>query len=60
MLRLGILFLVIAFVAGLFAFGGAIPTEGNLARILFFVFVVLTVAAFAANFFRKQTPRDLA
>jgi uncharacterized membrane protein YtjA (UPF0391 family) len=53
MLRLAILFLVIALVAALFGFGlvGAYSFEA--AKILFFVFVVLAVLSFFGGALRR-------
>jgi len=51
---LGVLFLVIALIAGLFGFigVGSLPWEG--AKILFFIFLVLAVLAFVGGvFFRR-------
>ena len=43
MLRLAVLFLVIALLAGLFGFTSIVGTAWEGARILFFVFIVLFV-----------------
>jgi len=45
MLRLAILFLVIALIAALFGFGGIAGAATDIARILFFVFLVLFLAS---------------
>jgi uncharacterized membrane protein YtjA (UPF0391 family) len=52
MLRLAILFLVIALIASLFGFGlvGTVAWEG--AKILFFIFIVLAVLAFIGGALR--------
>jgi len=59
MLRLALLFLVIALVAAFFGFGGVVNVSVEAARLLFFVFLVLTVLFFVGNFFRGAPPRDL-
>jgi uncharacterized membrane protein YtjA (UPF0391 family) len=43
MLRLALLFLIIALIAGLFGFGGIAAISWDIGRILFFVFIVLAV-----------------
>ena len=47
MLRWAITFLVIALIAALFGFGGLAGAATDMARILFFVFIVLFVISFA-------------
>jgi len=59
MLRLALLFLVIALVAGLFGFGFVASLSFEAARLLFFVFVVLAVLFFLGNFLRGAPPQDL-
>ena len=54
MLRLAVLFLVIALVAALLGFGGIAGESMNFARILFFVFLVLAVLSFVFNGFRGR------
>ena len=51
---LGVAFLVIALIAGLFGFigVGALAWEG--ARIFFFIFLVLAVLAFLGGFFYRR------
>jgi len=58
MLRLALLFLVIALFAGLFGFWGleGVAMEG--ARIFFFIFIVLAVLFFIGNLLRGS-PRDV-
>ena len=53
MLRLALLFLVIALIAALFGFVGveAVSMEG--ARIFFFVFIVLAVLSFLGGMVRR-------
>lgn len=58
MLRLAILFFVIALIAALFGFGGVAGVAMDAARILFFVFIVLAVLFLVGNAMRG-TPKDL-
>jgi uncharacterized membrane protein YtjA (UPF0391 family) len=55
MLRLALLFLVIALVAGFFGFGGIEAAATEFARILFFCFLVLFVIALIMG--RRGPPR---
>jgi uncharacterized membrane protein YtjA (UPF0391 family) len=45
MLRWAVVFLIVAIVAAIFGFGGIAATATDIARILFFVFLVLFVVA---------------
>ena len=56
MLRLAVVFLVIALLAALFGYGGvaAISYEG--ARIFFFVFLVLAILAALGGWSRRAPP----
>ena len=56
MLRLALVFLVIALIASLFSFGIVANYSFEFARILFFLFLVLAVVAFIADAFRGRTP----
>jgi uncharacterized membrane protein YtjA (UPF0391 family) len=49
MLRLAVLFLVIALVAALFGFTSVVGVAYDAARILFFVFIVLAVLSFLGH-----------
>jgi uncharacterized membrane protein YtjA (UPF0391 family) len=53
MLRLAILFLVIALIAALFGFGLVANMSYDAARILFFVFIVLAVLSLLGGVFRR-------
>ena len=55
MLRLAILFVVVALIAALFGFGMIADMSFDVAKILFFVFVVLAVLAFLGGMFRSPT-----
>lgn len=60
MLRLALLFVVIALVAALLGFGGVASLSFEAARILFFVFLVLAVVFFVGSLGRKgAAPNDL-
>jgi len=52
MLRLAILFLVIALIAALFGFYGVAGLGFDAAKILFFVFIVLAVLSFLGGALR--------
>lgn len=58
MLRLGLLFLVIALIAGLFGFVGVASISWSAARIFFFIFLVLAVLFFLGNAARGR-PTDV-
>jgi uncharacterized membrane protein YtjA (UPF0391 family) len=58
MLRLALLFLVIALVAAFFGFGLVADLSFDAARILFFVFLVLAALMLLSNALRGS-PRDL-
>lgn len=49
MLRLALVFLVVALLAGLFGFGLVAGTAMEIAKILFFVFLVLAVVSLIAG-----------
>jgi uncharacterized membrane protein YtjA (UPF0391 family) len=59
MLRLALLFLVIAMIAAVFNFAGVEGFALDAARILFFLFLVVAVLFFIANFLRGAPPRDI-
>jgi uncharacterized membrane protein YtjA (UPF0391 family) len=59
MLRLALLFLVIALVAAFLGWYDVAGFSMDAARILFFVFLVLAVLFFVGNFLRGAPPRDL-
>ena len=46
MLRWAVTFLIIALIAGIFGFGGIVAAATGIAKILFFVFIVLFIASF--------------
>ena len=54
MLRLAIVFLVIALVAAFLGFGGVAQYSWEGARILFVVFIILAVLSFLAHGYRRR------
>jgi uncharacterized membrane protein YtjA (UPF0391 family) len=56
MLRLAILFLVLALLAALFGFNLIADMSFDFAKILFFVFLVLAVLSFLGGAFRGAPP----
>jgi len=59
MLRLAIVFLVVAMISALFGFGLLADFTYDAAKIMFFVFLVLAVVSFVADAFRAR-PMDAA
>jgi len=53
MLHYAVVFLVIALVAAVFGFGGIVAGAVEIAKILFFIFVVMAVVTFIVSLFRK-------
>ena len=53
MLHYAVVFLAIALVAALFGFGGIAAGAVQIAKILFFVFVIMAVVAFIVGMGRK-------
>jgi uncharacterized membrane protein YtjA (UPF0391 family) len=53
MLRLALLFLVVALIAALFGFGLVADMSYGAAKILFFVFIVLAIISFLGGAFRR-------
>ncbi len=56
MLRWSVIFLVLALCAGLLGFGGVSSVSIDIAKILFFVFIVLFVVSAVAAAFRGRKP----
>jgi len=54
MLHYAVVFLVIALVAALFGFGGIAAGAVDIAKILFFVFVLMAVVTFVISLVRKR------
>ena len=55
-ISLGVMFLVIALIAGLFGFIGVGSLAWEGAKIFFFIFLVLAVLAFVGGFFFRDRP----
>ncbi len=53
MLRLAVALLVVAVIASLFGFGIIASAFGEVAKIVFFVFIVLAALSFLAGMFRR-------
>jgi uncharacterized membrane protein YtjA (UPF0391 family) len=53
MLRYALIFFVVALIAALFGFGGIAAGATEIAKILFFVFVVLFVISLVAGLVRR-------
>jgi uncharacterized membrane protein YtjA (UPF0391 family) len=58
MLRLAIVFLVIALIAGFLGFAGVANFSWEGAKILFFIFLILAVLSFVGGAFRRRTFRQ--
>jgi uncharacterized membrane protein YtjA (UPF0391 family) len=56
MLRLALVFLVVALVAAVFGFGMVADMSFDIAKLLFVVFLVLAVISFAAGALRGRAP----
>ena len=54
MLRMAIVFLVIALIAAFLGYGGVATLSWDGAKIMFFVFLVLAVLLFLAGGFRRR------
>lgn len=58
MLRLAVMFLVIALIAAFLGFGGVAALSWEGAKILFFIFLVLAVLSFLGYGYRRGSYRD--
>lgn len=58
MLRLAVMFLVIALIAAFLGFGGVAALSWEGAKILFFIFLVLAVLSFLGYGYRQGAYRD--
>jgi uncharacterized membrane protein YtjA (UPF0391 family) len=54
MLHYALVFFVIALIAALFGFGGIAAGAVSIAKILFFIFIVLAVASFLFGSLKKR------
>jgi len=55
MLRFGIVFLIIALIAGFLGFAGVADYSMEGARLFFFVFIVLAVLSFLGSIFARRS-----
>ena len=53
MLRYAVVFLVIALIAAVFGFGGIAAGAVEIAKILFFVFVIMAIITFVLSLFKR-------
>lgn len=53
MLRLAVIFFVVAIIAAVFGFGGIAAGATEIAKILFYIFVVLFVVSLIFGLFRR-------
>lgn len=54
MLHYSVVFLVIALIAAVFGFGGIATSAVGIAKILFFIFAIMTIISFVISLFRKN------
>lgn len=54
MLHYAVVFLVIALIAALFGFGGIVAGAVEIAKILFFIFVVMAIVTFIAGLLKRS------
>jgi uncharacterized membrane protein YtjA (UPF0391 family) len=55
MLRLALFFLVVSIIAAVFGFGGISAAAADIARILFFIFIVVSVVLLIAGLMAGST-----
>jgi len=53
MLRWTLIFLVVSIIAAVFGFGGVAAASAGIARIMFFLFLILFVASLLAGLIRR-------
>jgi uncharacterized membrane protein YtjA (UPF0391 family) len=53
MLHYALIFFIVALIAALFGFGGLAASAAGIAKILFFVFLALTIASFVVGLFKR-------
>ncbi len=56
MLSWALTFLIVAIIAALFGFGGIAETATDIARVLFFIFIVLFVVSLIFGLIRRRPP----
>lgn len=54
MLHYSVVFLVIALIAAIFGFGGIAAGAVEIAKTLFFIFIIMAIIGFALSVFRKN------
>jgi len=54
MLHYAVVFLVIALIAAVFGFGGIVAGAVEIAKILFFIFVIMAIVSFVAGLLKKS------
>lgn len=54
MLHYAVVFLVIALIAALFGFGGIVAGAVGIAKILFFIFIVMAVISFVVSLLKGR------
>ncbi|MDR3452919.1 DUF1328 domain-containing protein [Rhodoferax sediminis] len=53
MLHYAVVFLVIALIAAIFGFGGIVAGAVEIAKILFFIFVIMAIVSFVVGLLKK-------
>ncbi len=56
MLSWALTFLIVALIAALFGFGGIAETAVDIARVLFFIFIILFVISLVFGLVRRRRP----
>ncbi|HYW77276.1 MAG TPA: DUF1328 domain-containing protein [Gammaproteobacteria bacterium] len=56
MLSWAFIFLVVAIIAAVFGFSGIAEASAGIARVLFFIFVIIFLVVLIANFMSGNTP----
>lgn len=56
MLRYALIFLVVAIIAGIFGFGGIVDAATDIARILFFIFIIVFAVMLILNLVSGKKP----
>jgi uncharacterized membrane protein YtjA (UPF0391 family) len=56
MFRWAVVFLIVTFVAGIFAFAGLVLAAAALAKLIFYLFLVLFLLALIAGLLRRSRP----
>lgn len=54
MLHYAVVFLVIALIAAVFGFGGIVAGAVEIAKILFFIFVIMAIVSFVMGLLKKS------